>query len=84
MITMSDQQPPKPAPEENEVFDFRGDEEEFEEDEDERDNQQLETTWLQKLLSPMYLLILLVWMGIACVPLLILYTVGWMAWQAGK
>ncbi|MCC7392396.1 hypothetical protein IT571_08590 [Candidatus Sumerlaeota bacterium] len=68
----------------DDVLPYRDDEEEFEEDEDESDNEQLETSGVQKLLSPIYLLLLLIFCGVATVPFLILYTVGWMAWDAGK
>ncbi|MEO8376939.1 MAG: hypothetical protein ABI579_04645 [Candidatus Sumerlaeota bacterium] len=66
------------------VLPYRDDEEEFREDEEEAGNEQLETSRVQKILSPIYLLLLLMFCGVATVPFLILYTVGWMAWHAGK
>jgi hypothetical protein len=57
--------------------------EDWEDDEEERDNQQLEPKGLSKLLAaPFYVMLLIVWLGIACVPILILITVAWMTRQA--
>ncbi|MCC6548052.1 hypothetical protein IT570_12875 [Candidatus Sumerlaeota bacterium] len=68
----------------DDVLPYRDDEEEFALDEDEVANEQLETTGVQKLLSPIYLILLLMFCGAAFIPFLILYTVGWMALDAGK
>lgn len=57
-------------------------EDEFSDDEEELENEQLETSWIQKILSPFYLILLLIGVGVAIVPFLILYTVGWMIFQA--
>ncbi|MCC5877260.1 MAG: hypothetical protein JJU11_13645 [Candidatus Sumerlaeia bacterium] len=57
-------------------------EDEFSDDEDEMDNEQLETSLIQKFLSPFYLILLVIGVGVAIVPFLILYTVGWMIYQA--
>ncbi len=52
------------------------------EDQDEVENEQLEASFIQKLLSPMYLVILLIGVVVASVPFLILITIGWTIMQA--
>lgn len=59
-------------------------EDEFSDDEEELENEQLDSPLLQKILSPFYLLLLLVGVGVAIVPFMILYTVGWMIWDASR
>lgn len=59
-------------------------EDEFSDDADELENEQLESPLLQKILSPFYLLILVVGVGVALVPFMILYTVGWMIWDLSR
>ena len=56
----------------------------FEDDEEEMANEQLQASRFQKIFWPFYIFLFLVWLGIACVPFLIMYTVGWMAWDAAK
>lgn len=52
-----------------------------EDDFDDEAGRTLETSLVQKLLSPLYLVLLVVFIGISIVPFLILYTVGWMIWD---
>lgn len=61
--------------------DIEREEDEFSDDEDEMENEQLETSLIQKLLSPFYVVLLLIGIGVAIVPFLILYTIGWMLYQ---
>lgn len=60
------------------------DDDDFADDPEERENEQLETSSVQRWLSPIYIVILVVGLVVGVVPFLILYTVGWMTWEAGK
>ncbi len=57
--------------------------EDIDDDQDELDNEQMEPSGVQWALWPVYIVLFAFWICVATIPFLILYTIGWMAWELG-
>ena len=73
---MNESAPPPRRPQDEDDED-----DEFRDDEDEQQGFELHSSGLQKVLWPMYILLAMAFMGTMSVPLLVMYTLGWQAWQ---